>query len=203
MRLLPIIVLSLLLLVGCAKSEITGDNNVSEPQTPLAKKQGELAAWQPEGIISSGEYISHQKFGAVDVYSRVEADTLYMAISAKTEGYVAIGFDQEYAMRNADILIGYVVGKNVVLEDHFSENGTGPHLLDTTTGGSNDILSYGGHEENGITTIEFSRKLNTGNHRDKVLKPGENKIIWAIGDKDDITKRHRGQGQGSGVLLLP
>ncbi|MDK2383876.1 MAG: DOMON domain-containing protein, partial [Candidatus Korarchaeota archaeon] len=65
-----------------------------------------------------------------------------------------------------------------------------------------DILSYGGSEKDGVTTIEFKRKLSTGDKYDKDLKPGSTiKFIFAMADEDIFTKKHN-VAKGSGELSL-
>jgi hypothetical protein len=51
-----------------------------------------------------------------------------------------------------------------------------------------------------VTVIEFERKLDTGDAKDKVIKIGDNKIIWAISDEAAFSGKHT--KRGSGVLKL-
>ncbi len=62
-------------------------------------------------------------------------------------------------------------------------------------GGTDDILDYAGvqganvevsEDEDSpvITTIEFKRKLNTGDQYDQIIYSGPNNIIWAYGRED-------------------
>jgi hypothetical protein len=68
--------------------------------------------------------------------------------------------------------------------------------VDTELGGTNDILDFGGSENDGITRIEFKRALNTGDDYDNQFFEGANKIIWAYGSDDELTQKHTARGYG-------
>lgn len=126
----------------------------------------------------------------------VQGDTIYMGISAKTTGWVAIGLGSKQAMDKADIIFCRVLDSGKVdVTDTFSTGPYGPHPPDTELGGTSDILSKEGIEKNGITTVTFSRRLNTGDNYDKKIpKDGKLKIIWAYGADDDINTIHESTG---------
>ncbi len=153
-----------------------------------------------DGIVSDGEYSAKFDLGKVTVYTRTEGDVAYIAVVGKTTGWVAIGFGATEGMKDADIIIGWVSGGRTHVLDSYSTGKTGPHKPDTSLGGSNNILEYAGSEVNGITTIEFARKLVTGDQYDKPLRIGTNAVIWAIGDSDDPKDIHVERGSGTIVL---
>lgn len=157
--------------------------------------------WAPDGTISPGEYVSSASFGGgvFEVYWRIEGNTLYMAIKGRTEGWVAIGFEPSTRMKDADIVFGWVSDNgDVTVVDMYSTGETGPHPPDTELGGTNDILQYGGKEDEGYTIIEFSRHLFTGDQYDKDLSgKGEVNVIWAIGSTDSMTSIHVERGTGT------
>jgi len=72
----------------------------------------------------------------------------------------------------------------------------GPHPPDTQLGGTDDILASAGKFDNGYTTIEFKRKLDTGDKFDKPLSKGVNKIIWAYSGEPVFTVKHTMHGPG-------
>jgi len=78
----------------------------------------------------------------------------------------------------------------------FSICDNGPHPPDTELGVTNDILEFGGSEEDGFTTIEFKRALDTGDDHDNPLSKGVNKIIWSYGSSDSPTLKHFNRGYG-------
>jgi hypothetical protein len=157
-----------------------------------------LWAQAVDGIIESGEYANTRTAdgGNYSLSWRVEESVIYFAISAETEGWVAVGFDPITVMDNADMVFGSV-DKNmkVTVTDMHSIGVYGPHPPDVTLGGTDDILEYAGSEKDGVTTIEFSRLLETGDVHDQSLSSDlGNKVIWAYSLSDDFNKPHKVSG---------
>lgn len=121
----------------------------------------------------------------------IQGDEILAQVSAKTEGWVAVGFDPVDAMEGANIIIGAVKDGKVKIEDHFGDRKRG-HSSDETLGGKNDVKNPAGTEENGVTTITFAYPLNTGDKYDKpVPADGKGKVMLAYGaGKDSFTNRH-------------
>ena len=163
----------------------------------LAEKPGD---WKADGVISDREYSQKQVFGELEVYSRIDGEVVRMALKAKTNGYVAIGFDPTDRMKDADMVMGYVKDGKAFVADMFSTGPTGPHPPDDQQGGRNDVTVFGGSKKDGVTILEFERKLVTGDSKDKEIKKGDNKIIWSISDAEAFSGRH--SKRGAGVLKL-
>jgi hypothetical protein len=149
-----------------------------------------------DGIKSPGEYVSGNTYGDFEIDWRVDAEFIYIFMQAKTGGFVAMGIQPQTTMLNADIILGFVQGGAARVEDTFSTGPTGPHPPDKELGGSNDILEFAGLEQGGVTSIEFKRRLDTGDNYDLPLQPGANKIIWAFGSGDSLDSRHVVRGYG-------
>jgi len=180
-----------------AKLADLGSTEVS-PLTEAGSK-----GWTPDGIISVGEYSKNLTLsdGKYVVYWRNTAEDLYMAVSGKTEGFVAIGFEPSQAMKDADMVMGWVSGGKATVLDLFSTGTYGPHPADVDLGGENDILEFGGSESDGWTVIEFQRKMDTGDQFDKSFKPGQTiNIIWSMSASDILAVRHNVRGASMLVL---
>jgi hypothetical protein len=174
-----------------AKLADLGSTEVS-PLTEAGSK-----GWTPDGIISVGEYSKNLTLsdGKYVVHWRNTAEDLYMALSGKTEGFVAIGFEPSQAMKDADMVMGWVSGGKATVLDLFSTGTYGPHPPDGDLGGKNDILEFGGSESDGWTVIEFQRKMDTGDQFDKSFKPGQTiNIIWSMSASDALAVRHNVRG---------
>ena len=183
---------------GASKSEpVPPTTTTSEKKPLLADKMGE---WKPDGIIADGEYSKMQSFGELEVYSRIDGNKARLALRAKTNGYVAIGFDPTDKMKDADIILGFVKDGKAVVFDMYSIGPTGPHPADDQQGGKNDVTVFGGANKDGMTVIEFERMLLTGDPKDKEIKIGDNKIIWSVGDESSPTTKH--VKRGGGILKL-
>jgi hypothetical protein len=168
--------------------------NPEPAQQPPATPTG--IVWAADGVITPGEYQSNKSFGDYELNWTADDQYIYMGMKAKTPGWVAVGFDPESKMLNADIIQGYVQDGKLSIADMFSSNLFGPHPPDTQQGGTDDILASGGKSDGGYTTIEFKRKLDTGDKYDKPLHRGTNKIIWSYGSDPQFTIKHMARGSG-------
>jgi len=189
---------------GCGGTKPDNVKPASAPASPSTEKKPVLsdkpAEWKADGVIADKEYSKMQTLGEIEIYSRIDVDRVRMALKAKTQGYVAIGFDPSERMKDADIILGFVKDGKASVTDMFSTGPTGPHPPDDQQGGRNDVTVFGGSKKDGVTIIEFERKLITGDQKDKVIKVGDNKIIWAISEDEAFGGRHT--KRGSGVLKL-
>lgn len=156
-----------------------------------------------DGVVSSGEYSKTTRYdvGNFILHWRISGDSVRIAMVGKTTGYVGIGFDPGNGMEGADMIIGWVEsGGGVKIFDAYSEGETGPHPTDESKGGTNDITAFGGTQSGGVTTIEFVRKLSTGDKWDKdIPTDGDIEIIWALGGSDSFTVDH-GTRTGYGTM---
>ena len=164
-----------------------------EPSDPQIAEE-----WMADGVFGYREYFAEMVSGDGNYELRWSADEqyLYIGIRAKTTGWVAIGFHPSSKMKDADMLFGFVQNGATIVSDRFSTGVYGPHPPDTELGGTDDIIEYGGKEEDGHTTIEFKRALNTGDLYDHELKSGSISIIWSYGSSDEPTEKHASRGYG-------
>jgi hypothetical protein len=160
-----------------------------------------VRAAQPtvDGVVKLGEY-DHSTVLGDGLYTlswTFAGDMAWFGIRATTTGWVALGIDPEIAMNGADMVFGWVSGGKATVLDQYATGMFGPHPDDTSVGGTTDILSSGGSEQAGTTTIEFSRKRVTGDAYDKpVPASGNLKIVWAIGNADGISP-HAAKGSAT------
>lgn len=159
-----------------------------------------------DGIISLGEYEFDTSFGNGDfkLYWNIENDTISFAMVGRTTGWVSLGLDPGKAMEDSDMIIGWVDDQGVVhVVDAYSTGPTGPHPPDIDLGGTNDVIEFGGSEQNGTTIIEFKRKLNTTDQYDKEIPmTGNMKIIWSNGPSDGFNNKHEQNQVGTGMITF-
>jgi hypothetical protein len=130
---------------------------------------------------------------------RADDSVLHVMMSAPTTGWVAVGFHSEGAMKNANILIGYMSDGGVNLRDDFGTDYTS-HAGDASLGGSSDFTVVGGSESMGRTTISFTIPLSSGDEYDRDLVPGtECDIIMANGPNgaDGYSEKHQWAGMAT------
>lgn len=141
--------------------------------------------------LSAMEYQHKLELKDMQFSWTIEGDQINIELSAKTTGWVAIGFDPEVAMQGADIVIGAVKDDKVKIEDHYADRKRG-HSPDEKLGGESNVLNPEGSEADGVTTISFALKLDSGDKYDKPIPAsGMSKIMFAYGaGKDSFKTRH-------------
>ncbi|MDD9305230.1 MAG: DOMON domain-containing protein [Desulfobacter sp.] len=133
------------------------------------------------GTAMGSEYDHELKADDMTVFWRIDQDRIHVKLSAKTQGWVAIGFDPEKAMQGANIIIGAVKKGKVRIEDHYGDRKRG-HSSDEKLGGENHVLNPEGQEEDGVTTISFSLLLEAQDKWDKSIDPDKvSRIMIAYG----------------------
>ena len=155
---------------------------------------GAAAAAPPaiDGRITEGEYASHyqaQRIG-MEVHWTIEGDSIYFGLKVPATGWLAIGWDPSGPiMEGEDILIGYIRGKELFLQDYFA-NSSVTHANDVSLGGRDDVLEASGSEDRQSTTIEFRRRLDTGDRFDRPITPGPHTVQLAYAPSDDFVTYH-------------
>ncbi|MDF0591259.1 DUF2202 domain-containing protein [Candidatus Methanocrinis natronophilus] len=210
-----ILLAALLILSGCVEREGPSLEPLPEAETEALEEvelPAEPGAWRPDGIIAEGEYSGYALLigpgglgypgGDLEVFWRTDEEHLYMALRGETTGWMAIGFDPREWKKGADVVIGRVDGKEAIVEDQYIIDFFGPHIPDVELGGTDDILESGGLEKDGVTVIEFKRRLDTGDDFDRAIVPDEDlPIIWSISRSQDLTEIHD-VARAEGILRL-
>lgn len=133
----------------------------------------------------------------IQVKWKVEGENIHFEVSAPTTGWVSIGFDPSRAMKDADMIFGYVASGDTIIEDHFG-TGAFSHAKDTSLGGSSDIDNAEGSETGGKTTLRFTIPIDSGDEYDTPLTPGEtHTLLIAHGPDgaDDSSTKHKTRGK--------
>ena len=121
----------------------------------------------------------------------MEGQNLHVIVSAETKGWVAVGFNPTNKMKDANIIIGYVKNGKLSIRDDYGVS-VMSHKADTTLKGKNSILKSAGKEQNGITTLEFTIPLSSGDSFDRKLIAGNKyRVLLAYGKRDNFTSYHK------------
>ncbi len=122
---------------------------------------------------------------------QVQGPNVHMSVAYKTTGWVGVGFGKQPLMNGAHIIIGYVNHGKAVVQDDVGEGHY--HAPENQFGGKNDLTDVSGSLVNGVTKLEWTMPLNTGNPKDIVLVPGQPvSVIFAHGGMDakNLTSYH-------------
>ena len=92
---------------------------------------------------------------------QIKGKNLIVNMSAKTTGWVAVGFGASHKMKDATIVMGYIdKSGDPILSNEFGI-ATTKHLSQSKLGGKPEGKLISGGLKNGITTIRFSLPLIT------------------------------------------
>eukprot|EP01124_Arcella_intermedia_P035842 TRINITY_DN9230_c0_g1_i1.p1 TRINITY_DN9230_c0_g1~~TRINITY_DN9230_c0_g1_i1.p1 ORF type:complete len:837 (+),score=145.72 TRINITY_DN9230_c0_g1_i1:64-2574(+) len=113
--------------------------------------------------------------------------SLAVQVDTNSTGWIAIGFGYESAMRNIDLVVGNLLPVTSFLEpvvvSDFWADPLGIPRLDTSLGGTNNLVARGG-QKNGRTWMEFFRPLDSGDEFDEpIMIDGMTKVYWAYGEE--------------------
>jgi len=156
------------------------------------------AAPSIDGIVSEGEYALSTSFldGTVTVSWSIEGSSASFAVSARTAGWVALGFGALQMMEGADMAIGSApAGGEGRVVDSLSTGPTGPHPADVLQDGRQSLEAAAVRETDGVTVMEFRRPLAADDAADKPVAAGD-RFIWAFGGDDDTDSFHAAAGAG-------
>jgi hypothetical protein len=142
-----------------------------------------------DGVIVEGEYHNslYDPQTEMTLYWQNDATTLYVGLVSPGTGWAGVGFSDRAGKPGSNIIVGAVSKGTVTIQDNYGVTKE-LHLADWTS----SILTSGGSEANGQTTLEFSIPLDSGDSQDVALSPGEtvNVILAYQATKDSFTSEH-------------
>lgn len=137
------------------------------------------------GSVQATEYAHTIDTKKMSFAWKVDGEKLLVKLSAKTTGWVGIGFNPSKKMKDADYVLGYVKKGEAKIRDDFGTEEK-KHKADEKLGGSSDATLIGGTEVDGTTTLEFSLPLSSGDKYDTTIDPaGDTIVLLAYGGKRD------------------
>lgn len=149
-----------------------------------------------DGKVAAGEYaktFKHEKSGVTISWSIV-GDTIYIALQEDNEGWIGIGLlaSKEDKKLGADQYLFTMDGGKLVAMDMTQVKRTGRPAMDTDEGGKDSILQAAGGASGKAWTVEFSRKLKTGDSNDMDIAAGKKFILLiAEGPEMSFKEEHK------------
>lgn len=135
-----------------------------------------------DGVINTGEYAFTEVKNGITIASSLSSDgkTIYMAVSAATKGWIALGAGSA-KMNGAYMILAYQDDKGV----RFISEETGVGY--THKPNAKNVAKAYVNEANGVTTLEAQFPA------EGMVKDGKLDSIAAFGARDDRTSMHRGR----------
>lgn len=154
------------------------------------------------------------------MYWKVVGDTIEVALRAKVLGWLGWGLSPNAEISkqtigcvpiwpsvSSDQYIFWVDDTtNQVFGADFYNHDFIVLCLDTEINGTKNILGLNGYQENGYTTIKFTRLLKTGEEHDLDINLSQAFLAWAIGEKDPVDEtlvdQHKADGNYRGYVTV-
>jgi len=159
------------------------------PNRP-AESTAESAAESAAESTDENENVDETSFQSVTAVGmtfewRTEGPHLRGRMTAPTTGWVTVGFNSRDELAGSKLVMGYVSGDRVVVEEHIAD--PPDHRPKTELGGHHAISDVTGYERDGATTIEFLLELDSGDPVDVSLRPGQRyHLTMAWSHEDDL-----------------
>jgi hypothetical protein len=156
-----------------------------------------------DGVIEEGEYEQHLRIDQVnmDLYWTIANDKIYFGLRSAAKGWLALGLDPTQGMKGADIIFGFVKDDQATVLDEYAPS-ISSHVPDTDLGGQDDLLQRAGREDSQGTTIEWVRRLLTGDLKDRSITAGRHVVMLAYSPSDDPTGYHGQAGKQRAIVFL-
>jgi len=122
--------------------------------------------------------------GKVTLSWSPEAEGITFLLEVATRGYVGLGFSPGGGMHGADMVVAWVQGGRVVLEDRHAVGNSAPYLDQ-----SQDFQLHWGLENETHTVVQFQRAWDTCDPDDMVLGTDTVRLVWAYGQADPVDGR--------------
>ncbi len=151
-----------------------------------------LILWGFAQNLIAQDYDHEIKLKTMSFAWSIAGENLNVKLSAKTKSWVGIGFNPTDKMKGANYILGYVKRGKAKFQDGF---GVRPleHIKDELVNGTKNISNESGTEENGVTTVQFTIPLDTGEKADGKIETGKMiTVLLAYGNKrDNFTSKHK------------
>lgn len=142
--------------------------------------------------VNGADYDHELKDKSVSFDWKIDGENLAVKLSAKTDGWVGVGFNPSKEMEGGNFILGYVKKGKAKIVDEFGDSGN-THKSDKKLGGTVDATLVGGTEEGGVTTIEFTMPLKSADKNDTEIDVnGDTIVLLASGaGRDSFKSKHK------------
>lgn len=143
------------------------------------------------GNIVAGDYAHKVTIADMSFEWTVDGGEIHIQLTAKTKGWLGIGFSPESRMRGANFILGYVKQGEVSIQDAYGIREI-QHIKDEANDGETNISDVSGFENGNRTTISFTIPMDSGDSNDKPMVPGQKTtVLLGFGpDRDNFYSRH-------------
>ncbi|XP_017885001.1 MOXD1 homolog 1-like [Ceratina calcarata] len=172
---------------GTPKSRDRVPKKYVPPIDKLAKLLRGSADNRPKRSTKMPKFTRHEKLDddgeVVLEWDPTDEEMVTFKVTAKTLGYVGIGFNDKNHMKGADIILAWVddhSGAPNLLDSHGIEDSEAALVTDT----SQDVKVLDGSQNDTHTYVVFSRNWQTCDPQDRQLTGDTIRVLWALHPSD-------------------
>ena len=142
--------------------------------------------YEPGETTGPGGFAEITGAGVTFQYRVIDSgQNLECILSATATGWVAVGFGTGSIKDGGNIIIGYISGGTVYIQDEMASGWA--HSVDS----QQDLANVSGTESGGVTELRFTIPLDSGDSEDIALIEGNNYYVYlAYSSADDFTTSH-------------
>lgn len=191
-RINPIILFILLPITIFAKDIQLTNSSLSNEKIIFENKFGSYQIKNDIGIFKSKSEnfeMTIKKDNSLKAY--------LIEMKGKTTGWVAVGFGQTKAMKNAEMILGYIKDNKPYLSHEFGTGSYSHELIANLSKTSNDnsIKLLETKEQNDWTYFKFLRFINVSGEQLKSFQSGDIiNFMYALSPKKNPEKKHKERG---------
>jgi len=142
-------------------------------------------------LVPNGQYELYWNYNLTE-------RTISFAVRVRTTGWVGFGLSPNGQMPGSDVVIGWVDNNGgTQFQDRFAEGRFLPPV-----DASQDWYLVSGEEQDGYTTLEFTRSLSTCDNKDLNVESDTARVVWSWNPRDPISPSQINQHEYQGTTSL-
>ena len=167
MKILPIVIILLITKIGlaCQAQQIMKDSNPKVVNQKEVHKNGMVVRWHYQG------------------------NRILIEMSAPTNGWVTVGFNDQDRIKGAYLLMGRVLNKQAEVVEHYTIAPGNYHHIEAL-GVKPAVQQVFSEQKDGKTTLKFSLPIEAASKYQKSLKAGQSYIMILAYSSDTDFQHH-------------
>lgn len=118
-----------------------------------------------------------------------DLNRIHFELNAPTDGWVAIGFNDQVGITDTYLLMGNVINNKPNVEEYFTLR-PGDYQSLKSLGISNEVKNISGYENNNNTYLQFSLPINAQSKYQRDLSIGKNYVMLIAYSQEDDFQHH-------------
>lgn len=140
------------------------------------------------------------ELGGMSAEIKAAGNRWHIHLSAPTQGWVGIGFNDRPQMTGTHLLLGRVIDQSADMNEYHVFGPGDPRLLQEI-GAKASVEQVLGKEANGTTSLSFSIPMEASDRWHHPLRQGQSVYIWLAFSVSDDWTHHSRMRKGTWITL--